>query len=79
MEKKKLPFSSAPKDDRSLPDVHLSLYNNIIVFDHVEKVNLLFLYLSHVSFNNYEKYTLAILAYEPFTVMILVFLLSNHL
>ena len=38
VEKKKLPFSSAPDDDRGLPDVHLGLYNNVIVFDHVEKV-----------------------------------------
>lgn len=37
VEKKKLPFSSAPEDDRNLPDVHLGLYNNVIVFDHVEK------------------------------------------
>lgn len=36
-EKKKLPFSSSPKDDRNLPDVHLGLYNDVIVFDHVEK------------------------------------------
>ncbi|KNA08893.1 hypothetical protein SOVF_158620 isoform B [Spinacia oleracea] len=36
-EKKKLPFSSAPHDDRNLPDVHLGLYDNVIVFDHVEK------------------------------------------
>ncbi|WOL01339.1 anthranilate synthase alpha subunit 1, chloroplastic [Canna indica] len=36
-EKKKLPFSSAAKDDRNLPDVHLGLYNDVIVFDHVEK------------------------------------------
>ncbi|OMO84292.1 Anthranilate synthase component I, PabB-like protein [Corchorus capsularis] len=37
VEKKKLPFSSAPLDDRSLPDVHLCLYDDVIVFDHVEK------------------------------------------
>ncbi|XP_057424095.1 anthranilate synthase alpha subunit 2, chloroplastic-like isoform X2 [Lotus japonicus] len=37
VEKKKLPFSNAPLDDRSLPDVHLGLYDNIIVFDHVMK------------------------------------------
>ncbi|XVE79429.1 hypothetical protein DITRI_Ditri14bG0057900 [Diplodiscus trichospermus] len=37
VEKKKLPFSSAPLDDRNLPDVHLGLYNDVIVFDHVEK------------------------------------------
>ncbi|XP_051120650.1 anthranilate synthase alpha subunit 2, chloroplastic-like [Andrographis paniculata] len=37
VEKKKLPFSSAPKDDRNLPDVHLGLYDDVIVFDNVEK------------------------------------------
>ncbi|KAI4306624.1 hypothetical protein L6164_029885 [Bauhinia variegata] len=37
IEKKKLPFSTAPVDDRNLPDVHLGLYDNVIVFDHVEK------------------------------------------
>ncbi|KAM0941444.1 putative anthranilate synthase [Dioscorea sansibarensis] len=37
VEKKKLPFSSAPVDDRNLPDVHLGLYNDVVVFDHVEK------------------------------------------
>ncbi|KAI5574815.1 hypothetical protein POPTR_010G190600v4 [Populus trichocarpa] len=36
-EKKKLPFSRAPKDDRNLPDIHLGLYDDVIVFDHVEK------------------------------------------
>ncbi|KAJ4725613.1 Anthranilate synthase alpha subunit [Melia azedarach] len=36
-EKKKLPFSGAPPDDRNLPDVHLGLYDDVIVFDHVEK------------------------------------------
>jgi anthranilate synthase component 1 len=38
VEKKKLPFPGAPPDDRNLPDVHLGLYDNVIVFDHVEKV-----------------------------------------
>lgn len=37
VEKKKLPFANAPMDDRGLPDVHLGLYDNVIVFDHVEK------------------------------------------
>lgn len=37
VEKKKLPFSSAPEDDRNLPDVHLGLYDDVLVFDHVEK------------------------------------------
>ncbi|RDX65103.1 Anthranilate synthase alpha subunit 1, chloroplastic, partial [Mucuna pruriens] len=38
VEKKKLPFSNAPEDDRNLADIHLGLYENVIVFDHVEKV-----------------------------------------
>ncbi|KAL6204455.1 hypothetical protein ACLB2K_021722 [Fragaria x ananassa] len=37
VETKKLPFSGAPPDDRNLPDLHLGLYDNVIVFDHVEK------------------------------------------
>ncbi|XXG85835.1 hypothetical protein AAC387_Pa11g0851 [Persea americana] len=37
VERKKLLFSSAPEDDRNLPDVHLGLYDDVIVFDHVEK------------------------------------------
>ncbi|CAI9773992.1 unnamed protein product [Fraxinus pennsylvanica] len=37
LEKKRLSFSSAPKDDRNLADIHLGLYNDVIVFDHVEK------------------------------------------
>ncbi|GLT81699.1 hypothetical protein SLE2022_001350 [Rubroshorea leprosula] len=37
VEKKKLPFFNAPMDDRNLPDVHLGLYDDVIVFDHVEK------------------------------------------
>ncbi|KAG5537066.1 hypothetical protein RHGRI_024492 [Rhododendron griersonianum] len=36
---KKLPFSSAPKDDRNLPDIHLGLYDEVIVFDHMEKIH----------------------------------------
>ncbi|EFH52598.1 hypothetical protein ARALYDRAFT_348673 [Arabidopsis lyrata subsp. lyrata] len=36
-EKRKLPFSKAPVDDRNLPDMHLGLYDDVIVFDHVEK------------------------------------------
>ncbi|CAA3002151.1 anthranilate synthase alpha subunit 1, chloroplastic [Olea europaea subsp. europaea] len=37
MEKKRLSFSSAPRDDRNLADIHLGLYDDVIVFDHVEK------------------------------------------
>ena len=36
VEKKKLPFSNAPVDDRNLPDVHLGLYDSVIVFDRVK-------------------------------------------
>ncbi|XP_023550822.1 anthranilate synthase alpha subunit 1, chloroplastic-like isoform X2 [Cucurbita pepo subsp. pepo] len=37
VENKKLPFSRAPKDDRNLADFHLGLYDEVVVFDHVEK------------------------------------------
>ena len=37
-EKKKLPFSGGPNDDRDLPDIHLSLYNEVVIFDHVSKI-----------------------------------------
>lgn len=33
-----LPFSSAPKDDRHLPDLHFGLYRDVIIFDHIAKV-----------------------------------------
>ena len=34
----KLPFSAAPPDDRQLPDVHLGLYRDVVVFDHTTKL-----------------------------------------
>lgn len=34
----KLPFSAAPPDDRNLADMHLALYNNVLVFDHATKL-----------------------------------------
>lgn len=37
-ELKSLPFSSAPCDDRNLPDLHMGLYRDVIVFDHVAKI-----------------------------------------
>ena len=30
----KLPFGTAPPDDRHLPDIHLGLYTEVVVFDH---------------------------------------------
>ncbi len=38
LEPGKLPFESAPKDDRALPDVHFGLYRQVAVFDHVAKL-----------------------------------------
>ncbi|KAI3817797.1 hypothetical protein L1987_11595 [Smallanthus sonchifolius] len=37
VEKKKLLFIDAPQDDRNLADIHLGLYEDVIVFDHVQK------------------------------------------
>ncbi len=34
----KLPFESAPEDDRGLADIHLALYNDVVVFDHATKL-----------------------------------------
>ncbi|RXH84769.1 hypothetical protein DVH24_033053 [Malus domestica] len=50
VEKKNLPFPSAPPDDRNLPDVHLGFYDDVIVFDHVDKV-LLRLPAGSIEFN----------------------------
>ena len=38
LEPEKLPFDSAPPDDRGLPDMHMGLYRQVAVFDHVERV-----------------------------------------
>lgn len=38
LEPGKLPFSSAPPDDRGLPDLHFGLYRQVAVFDHVAKL-----------------------------------------
>lgn len=37
-ELKSLPFNRAPKDDRNLPDLHMSLYRDLVLFDHVTKL-----------------------------------------
>ena len=36
-EAEKLPFSEAPADDRKLPDLHFGFYDEVVVFDHVDK------------------------------------------
>ena len=33
----KLPFTSAPRDDRHLPDLHFGFYSGVVVFDNVDK------------------------------------------
>ncbi|MEE2906791.1 MAG: anthranilate synthase component I [Planctomycetota bacterium] len=38
LEPDSLPVSSAPQDDRGLPDLHLGLYREVVVIDHVSKV-----------------------------------------
>ncbi|XP_069155061.1 anthranilate synthase alpha subunit 1, chloroplastic-like isoform X2 [Solanum lycopersicum] len=37
VENNKFPFLRAPEDDRNLADIQLGLYEDVIVFDHVEK------------------------------------------
>ena len=37
-EPKKLGFDHAPRDDRDLPEVAFGFYNQLVVFDHVEKL-----------------------------------------
>ncbi len=34
----KLPWDGAPRDDRALPDLHFSLFDQLVVFDHVDKL-----------------------------------------
>ncbi|EPS68997.1 anthranilate synthase alpha 1, partial [Genlisea aurea] len=58
VEKKKLPFSKAPKDDRDLVDMHLGLYDDVVIFDHVEKKA----YAIH--WVRLDKYTSAKTAYQ---------------
>ena len=37
LEPEKLPFESAPRDDRGIPDLHFGHYRDVVVFDHVAK------------------------------------------
>ncbi|KAK9159034.1 hypothetical protein Scep_005608 [Stephania cephalantha] len=55
VEKKKLPFSTAPKDDRNLGDMHLGLYDDVIVFDHVEKKAYVIHWVRLEQFSSVEK------------------------
>lgn len=53
-ELKSLPFSAAPEDDRGLPDLHLGLYRDVIVFDQVAKVIYI---MNWVDLNEYADTT----------------------
>ncbi len=33
----KLPFASAPRDDRALPDLHFGFYTGLVIFDHAQR------------------------------------------
>ncbi|KAG9142017.1 hypothetical protein Leryth_009369 [Lithospermum erythrorhizon] len=55
VEKKKLPFSKAPVDDRKLPDIHLGLYDDVVVFDHVEKKAYLIHWVRMDCFSSVEE------------------------
>ncbi|XP_014495087.1 anthranilate synthase alpha subunit 1, chloroplastic isoform X1 [Vigna radiata var. radiata] len=55
VEKKKLPFSNAPKDDRNLADIHLGLYESVIVFDHVEKKAYVILWIRTDRYSSVER------------------------
>lgn len=51
----KLPFSGAPVDDRSLPDMHLALYKNVVVFDHATKLVYVVTWVDMTDFNGDVK------------------------
>ncbi|CAN1257020.1 Anthranilate synthase alpha subunit 1, chloroplastic [Linum perenne] len=44
----KLPFSSAPRDDLNLPDMHLGLYDDVLIIDHVQKTVIVIDIIDHV-------------------------------
>jgi anthranilate synthase component 1 len=45
----KLPFDEAPEDDRDLADIHLALYNDVVVFDHATKLAYVIAWVSSSS------------------------------
>ncbi|RHN68715.1 putative thymidylate synthase (FAD), Anthranilate synthase [Medicago truncatula] len=48
-------FCDAPKDDRHLADIHLSLYETVIVFDHVEKKAYVILWVRTDQYSSVES------------------------
>ncbi|KAG5537052.1 hypothetical protein RHGRI_024486 [Rhododendron griersonianum] len=55
LEKKKLLFLAAPDDDQNLPDAHLGLYDDVIVFDHVEKKEFIIHWVRLDQFSSVEE------------------------
>lgn len=51
----KLPFEASPEDDRRLPDVHLALYNNVVIFDSVAKMAYIMCWVHKDNFNTLEE------------------------
>lgn len=48
----KLPFEHAPTDDRNLPDMHLALYTDTVLFDHATKLAYAVSWVNMDSFDN---------------------------
>ncbi|KAI5061062.1 hypothetical protein GOP47_0023567 [Adiantum capillus-veneris] len=55
VEKKKLPIEKAPLDDRSLPDIHLGLYKDVVIFDHVSKMVYILHWVCNDHFSSLEE------------------------
>lgn len=51
----KLPFSAAPPDDRGLPDMHLALYTESIVFDNATKLAYVVAWVAVDEFGSVEE------------------------
>ncbi|QQE11621.1 anthranilate synthase component I [Planctomycetota bacterium] len=48
-------LKDAPKDDRGLPDLHMQLYNDLVAFDHVQKVVLVITHVRPSEYASLEK------------------------
>ena len=51
----KLPFEHAPADDRNLPDMHLALYTNTVLFDHATKLAYVVSWVNLDEFDSLES------------------------
>eukprot|EP00889_Picochlorum_renovo_P004845 jgi/Picre1/31875/NNA_007223.t1 len=51
----KLPFSNAPRDDRNIPDMHLALYSDTVLFDHATKLAYAVSWVRLDEFDNLES------------------------